>query len=52
MSIGLWAQVAIFTHVMSYDVDWHRFCIWVELPVQSRLCPIFMNSVRLLDIHE
>ena len=25
---------------------------WVELPVQGRLCPIFMSRVRLLDIHE
>ena len=24
MSIVLWAQVAIFTDVMSYDVDWNR----------------------------
>ena len=27
-------------------------CNWVELPVQRRLCPIFVNSVRLLNIHE
>ena len=25
--------------------------IWVELPVQRRLCPIFVNSVGLPDIH-
>ena len=25
---------------------------WVELPVQRRLCPIFVSGVRLLDIHE
>ena len=25
---------------------------WVELPVQRRLCPIFMNGVGLPDIHE
>ena len=25
---------------------------WVELPVQRRLCPIFVNSVRLPDIHK
>ena len=24
MSIVLWAQVAVFTHVMSYDVDWDK----------------------------
>ena len=27
-------------------------CIWVELPVQRRLCPIFMSGVELPDIHE
>ena len=25
---------------------------WVELPVQGRLCPIFVSRVRLPDIHE
>ena len=25
---------------------------WVELPVQGRLCPIFVSSVGLPDIHE
>ena len=29
-----------------------RFCIWVELPVQRRLCPIFVRNVRSFDIHE
>ena len=29
-----------------------RFCIWVELPVQRRLCPIFVRNVRSPDIHE
>ena len=24
MSIVVWAQVTVFTHVMSYDVDWDR----------------------------
>ena len=28
------------------------YVLWVELPVQMRLCPIFVSSVRLLDIHE
>ena len=26
--------------------------LWVELHVQRRLCPIFMNNVGLPDIHE
>ena len=25
---------------------------WVELPVQKRLCPIFVSSVGLPDFHE
>ena len=29
-----------------------RFCIWVELPVQRRLCPIFVRDVGPPDIHE
>ena len=29
-----------------------QVCIWVELPVQRRLYPIFMREVRLPDIHE
>ena len=29
-----------------------RFCIWVELPVQMRLCPIFVRNVGSPDIHE
>ena len=28
-----------------------RFCIWVELPVQRRLCPIFVRNVGSPDIH-
>ena len=29
-----------------------RFCIWVELPVQRKLYPIFVKNVRSPDIHE
>ena len=28
-----------------------RFCIWVELLVQRRLCPIFVKNVGSPDIH-
>ena len=28
------------------------YVLWVELPVQGRLCPIFVSSVGLPDIHE
>ena len=30
----------------------YKFCIWVELPVQRRLCPIFVKNVGSPDIHE
>ena len=29
-----------------------KFCIWVELSVQRRLCPIFVKNVESPDIHE
>ena len=29
-----------------------RFCIWVELPVQMRFCPIFVRNVGSSDTHE
>ena len=29
-----------------------RFCIWVELPVQRRLCPIFVRNVGSPVIYE
>ena len=31
---------------------WDRFIPWVELPVQRRLCSIFVSGVELPDIHE
>ena len=49
MSIGLWAQEAVFTHV---NVDWDRDVLWVELLIQRRLCPILLRNVRSPDIHE
>ena len=33
-------------------IVWDKPCIWVELPVQRRLCPIFVSGVGLPDIHE
>ena len=52
MSIVLWAQVAVFTHVMTYDVDWDMLGTMGELPVQGRICQIFVSRVGLSDIHE
>ena len=56
MSIDAGAQVAVILLALGPCVvvvyGWDRLCTWVELPVQRRLCQIFMNSVRLPDIHE
>ena len=49
MSIGLWAQEAVFTHVIDVGTS---YVSWVELPVQRRLCPIFLRNVGSPDIHE
>ena len=47
------------THVIGYIglycTVWDRicrFCIWVELPVQRRLCLIFVKNVGSPDIHK
>ena len=45
-----------FTHVMIYWTIWDRFYAgfvfgYVELPVQMRLCPIFVKNVGSPDIH-
>ena len=44
----LWAQVAVLDILYTYiayiglfGTGICRYCIWVELPVQRRLCPIF-----------
>ena len=52
----------IFTHVeiilqlldcLGQDMQViYKYCIWVELPVQRRLCPIFVKNVGSPDIHE
>ena len=35
-----------------YVVVGTGYVLWVELPIQKRLCPIFVSSVGLPDIHE
>ena len=56
MSIDAGAQVTIILQAFGpcvVIVDyWDRFVPWVELPVQRRLCPIFVSAVGLPDIHE
>ena len=37
---------------MSHEIDVGTVVVWVELPVQRRLYPIFMSGVRLPDIHD
>ena len=56
MSIVVWAQEAVFTHI-NVILDClgqviYRLCIWVELLVQRKLCLIFVRNVESPDIHE
>ena len=44
--IGYIGSIALF------EISICRFCIWVELPVQRRLYPIFVKNVGSPDIHE
>ena len=41
MSIVVWAQVAVFTHVMSYDVDWDRLGTMGRAPCTKETLPDF-----------
>ena len=35
-------------HCLGQDMQvLDKFCIWVELPVQRRLCPIFVKKCRV-----
>ena len=59
VSVDAGAQVAIiFTHYIHLDPMWSLYLIetgyvlWVELPEQRRLCPIFVSKVGLPDIHK
>ena len=56
MSIDAGAQVAIILLAFGpceVNVNFGTgYVLWVELPVQRRLCPIFVSSVGLPDIHE
>ena len=55
MSIDSWARVAILLAcgpgVVVVNCLGH-VVFWVELPVQRRLCLIFMSGVGLPDIHK
>ena len=40
-------------HCLGQDMQvLDKFCIWVELPIQRRLYPIFLKNVGSPDIHE
>ena len=55
MSIDAWAQVAIFTRTWTWCGRYKMLghvVFWVELPVQKRLCSIFVSGVGLPDIHK
>ena len=41
MSIFVWAKVALFTHVMSYDVDWDRLGTSGRAPRTRETLPDF-----------
>ena len=44
MSIVLWAQVVVFTHVMSYDVTWDRLGTMGRAPRTRETLPDFRES--------
>ena len=52
MGIVVWAQEAVFNHIYLLMLMLGQVCSWVELPVQRRLCPIFVREVGSPDLHE
>ena len=58
MSINEWATWPFLLILIIYGPGvvvvncWDKFVPWVELPVQRRLCPIFVSGVGLPNIHE
>ena len=52
MGIVVWAQEAVFIHIYLLMLMLGQVCSWVELPVQRRLCPIFVREVGSPDLHE
>ena len=47
MSIVVWAQVTVFTHVMSYDVDWDRLGTSGRTPHTRETPPDFREWYRV-----
>ena len=52
MDSVVWAQEAVFIHIYLRILMLGQVCSWVELPVQRRLCPIFVREVGSPDLHE
>ena len=53
MDIVVWAHEAVFYSYMYHVIDVGTGVVLrVELPVQRRLCPIFVRDVGSPDIHE
>ena len=50
--IGYIGYIGYIGSIALFGTGICRFCIWVELPVQRRLCPIFVRNVGSPDIHE
>ena len=47
-----WAQVVVLLMYLDFDVVGTGYVLRVELPIQRRLCPIFVRDVGSPDIHE
>ena len=47
-----WIYIAYIGLLGQVYAGLYKFCIWVELPVQRRLCPIFVKNVGSPHIHE
>ena len=47
-----WAKVAVLLMYLDFNVVGTGYVLRVELPVQRRLCPIFVRDVGSPDIHE
>ena len=47
--MGPSGRVGYILHILDclgqVNAGLYKFCIWVELPVQRRLCPIFLSGV-------
>ena len=47
-----WVQAAVLLMYLDFDVVGTDYVLRVELPVQRRLCPIFVKNVGSPDIQE